>query len=132
VQITTPDIDPGKGLVPLNADTVDVARLVSDNICARTANSSFVTTGRGGMASSPNDKLSSDTNWEDWRLSRVDKQQAEQQSKPVPDLRLSSTPVVEAQEWIVNNSGHVELITYVPNAETRNFGSLSNQCQPAN
>ncbi|BAY50337.1 filamentous hemagglutinin outer membrane protein (plasmid) [Scytonema sp. HK-05] len=44
IQINTPETDPSRGLVPLTVDVVDVARLVDDNVCARTANSSFTYT----------------------------------------------------------------------------------------
>ncbi|NMF65512.1 hypothetical protein DP113_34380 (plasmid) [Brasilonema octagenarum UFV-E1] len=71
LQINTPDVDPSKGLVPLKVDVVDVARLVDENVCARTAKSSFTYTGRGGLPPSPNNTLNSDAVWEDWRLTAV-------------------------------------------------------------
>lgn len=117
VQVTTPDVDPSKGLVPLTLDVVDVARLVDDNICARTANSSFTVTGRGGISPSPNNSLSSNSSWEDWRMSEASKQP---RNVTVRDTHISNTSsptpnqFVEAQTWVIDKDGSVVLTTEAP------------------
>lgn len=63
VIFNTPDVDPRTGLVPLKIRLVDVASLVDDNICVRTAKSSFTYIGRGGLSPSPDNTLNSDALW---------------------------------------------------------------------
>ena len=132
VQINTPDVDPSRGLVPLKIDVVDVARLVDDNICARTAKSSFTYTGRGGLPPSPNNTLNSDVVWEDWQLTTVPRGTQEKGHRNRGGENNSSRPtqIVEAQGWIINQNGEVELIAYAPTATPHFVGSSSSGCQP--
>ncbi|QDL12866.1 filamentous hemagglutinin (plasmid) [Brasilonema octagenarum UFV-E1] len=148
VQINTPDIDPTKGLVPLTVDVVDVARLVDENVCARTAKSSFTYTGRGGLPPSPNNTLNSDAVWEDWRLTAVPRgnsgsplgirgQEGERErgreGEKLQNPNLVNTPtgeIVEAQGWVVNANGDVILVADVPAVTPHKVGSPSLGCQP--
>ena len=132
VQINTPDVDPSRGLVPLKIDVVDVARLVDDNICARTAKSSFTYTGRGGLPPSPNNALNSDVVWEDWQLTTVPRETQEKGHRNRGGENNSSRPnqIVEAQGWIINQNGEVVLTAYAPTATPHKVGSSSNGCQP--
>ncbi|GAB1544454.1 hypothetical protein NUACC21_71300 [Scytonema sp. NUACC21] len=134
VQVNTPDIDPSQGLVPLTVEVVDVGRLVDDNVCARTANSSFIYTGRGGLPPSPNNTLNSDTVWEDWRLTAVprgrggvteggsegERERRREGVRGGENLRnrdFVNTPIdeiVEAQGWVVNPYGDVILVANAP------------------
>ena len=132
VQINTPNVDPNKGLVPLNIDPVDVARLVDDNICARTAKSSFTYTGRGGLPASPNNTLNNDAVWEDWRLTAVPRAREGQRDMVQGGKNNSPRPtqIVEAQGWIINKHGEVTLTAYSPTATPHQIGSSSFGCQP--
>ncbi|AUB42206.1 Large exoprotein involved in heme utilization or adhesion [Nostoc flagelliforme CCNUN1] len=142
IQINAPDTDPSKGLVSLTTDVVDVARLVDDNICAKTANSSFTYTGSGGLPASPNNTLNSDAVWEDWRLTAVAKGregEKDQRSESLLGIReqggenksLSPNQIVEAQGWRINQNGEVILTAYAPTATPHKVGSSSSGCQSA-
>ncbi|WP_375504852.1 filamentous hemagglutinin N-terminal domain-containing protein [uncultured Nostoc sp.] len=142
IQINTPDTDPSKGLVSLTTNVVDVTRLVDDNICAKTANSSFTYTGSGGLPASPNNTLNSDAVWEDWRLTAVSKGREGEKDKGSESLlgirkqegenkSLSPTQIVEAQGWIINQNGEVILTAYAPTATPHKVGSSSSGCQSA-
>ncbi|MEH1919433.1 two-partner secretion domain-containing protein [Nostoc sp.] len=135
IQINTPDTDPSKGLVSLTTDVVDVARLVDDNICAKTANSSFTYTGSGGLPASPNNTLNSDAVWEDWRLTTVAKGREESllgiRKQRGENKSLSPNQIMEAQGWIINQNGEVILTAYAPTATLRKVGSSSSGCQSA-
>ncbi|MDZ8066251.1 MAG: filamentous hemagglutinin N-terminal domain-containing protein [Nostoc sp. DedQUE08] len=135
IQINTPDTDPNKGLVSLTTDVVDVARLVDDNICAKTANSSFTYTGSGGLPASPNNTLNSDAVWEDWRLTTVVKGREESllgiRKQRGENKSLSPNQIMEAQGWIINQNGEVILTAYAPTATLRKVGSSSSGCQSA-
>ncbi|BAZ10748.1 filamentous hemagglutinin outer membrane protein [Calothrix sp. NIES-4071] len=130
VQINNPDVDPSKGLVPLTIDVVDVARLVDNNICAKTdKNSSFTYTGRGGLPPSPNNTLNSDAMWEDWRLTSVpNPTEAKRDRGNSANNSSRSTQIVEAQGWIINNKGEVTLIAKAPTT-TLNKVDSSFDCQ---
>ncbi|AVH71561.1 two-partner secretion domain-containing protein [Nostoc sp. 'Lobaria pulmonaria (5183) cyanobiont'] len=138
IQINTFDTDPSKGLVSLTTDVVDVARLVDDNVCARTAKSSFTYTGSGGLPPSPNNTLNSDAVWEDWRLTAVPKGREGEKDKGnlqslvgIKGENNSSRPtqIVEAQGWIINQNGEVILTAYAPTATPHKVGSSSSGCQ---
>lgn len=126
VQVSTPDVDPSKGLVPLTLDVIDVARLVNDNVCARTVNSSFIVTGRGGIPSSPNNSFSNDLSWEDWRMLEVSKQQT---TLTVRETSISSASspisnqIIEAQGWMRNQDGTVILTSAAPVGLSRSYTS---------
>ncbi|BAZ18870.1 filamentous hemagglutinin family outer membrane protein (plasmid) [Calothrix sp. NIES-4071] len=117
VTFNVPNVDPSQGLVELPLDVVDVARLVNDNVCARTANSSFTVIGRGGIPSSPDNPAISNFSWEDWRLMQVSKQQRSVTVRNTPVLNTSSpasNQIVEAQRWIIDSDGDVILTAAAP------------------
>ncbi|RCJ38693.1 hypothetical protein A6770_39430 [Nostoc minutum NIES-26] len=132
LQINTPDVDPSKGLVSLIVDVVDVARLVDDNVCARTANSSFIYTGHGGLPPSPNNTLNTDAGWEDWRVTVVPRETEEQKDRKTVRENNSSRPtqIMEAQGWIINKNGEVTLTSNALIATPHEIGSSSVRCQP--
>ena len=139
LEINRPDIDPTQGLVSLTTDVVDVARLVEENICARTAKSSFTYTGSGGLPPSPNNTLNSDAVWEDWRLTAVPKGREGEKDKEnlqslvgIKEENNSSRPtqIVEAQGWIINQNGEVALTAYASTPTPHKIGSSSLGCQP--
>ncbi|RCJ42057.1 hypothetical protein A6770_35375 [Nostoc minutum NIES-26] len=131
IQINTPDVDPSKGLVSLTIDVVDVARLVDDNVCARTANSIFIYTGHGGLPPSPNNTLNTDAGWEDWRVTAVPRETEEQKDRKTVRQNnfLSPTQIVEAQGWIINKNGEVTLTSYPSTATPRKVANSSLGCQ---
>ncbi|ARV58808.1 hypothetical protein BZZ01_09295 [Nostocales cyanobacterium HT-58-2] len=131
VRINTPDVDPSKGLVPLKVDVVDVARLVDDNICTKTANSSFTYTGRGGLPSSPTNTLNNDAVWEDWRLTAVPTRGGENNSSLTSHPSPPPTQIVEAQGWVVNANGEVILVANVPVVTPHRLRNSPFGCQPA-
>ena len=142
LQINRSDVDPAKGLVSLTTDVVDVARLVDENICTRTAKSSFTYSGSGGLPPSPNNTLNSDAVWEDWRLTAVSKGKEGERDRGNSESPLgireqggennSSRPtqIVEAQGWIINKNGEVIFTAYPSTATPHKVGSSSLGCQP--
>ncbi|MBW4508208.1 MAG: filamentous hemagglutinin N-terminal domain-containing protein [Scytonematopsis contorta HA4267-MV1] len=120
VQINTPDVDPNRGVAELPQYLVNAAGLINQNFCARAYNSSFIITGRGGIAPTPFDVFTAETAWEDWRLNPSIQSQrvletegerlSEENEKVSPTTATSK--IVEAQGWIVNNKGQVELVAF--------------------
>ncbi|NER33196.1 MAG: filamentous hemagglutinin N-terminal domain-containing protein [Oscillatoria sp. SIO1A7] len=58
VEINTPEVDPGAGLVKLPETVVDITALVARDPCHHKDESEFIITGRGGLPPSPLDPLS--------------------------------------------------------------------------
>ncbi|NER98585.1 MAG: filamentous hemagglutinin N-terminal domain-containing protein [Symploca sp. SIO1B1] len=69
---------------------------------------SFINTGRGGLPPEPTEPLESSDLWEDVQLPRKTSTDA---------ANVPTTPsgqIVEAQGWIVNQEGHIELVAQLP------------------
>ena len=121
VSITTPGVDPSKGLSNLPVDTSDASKLVAEKCLADRQDSSFVITGRGGVPASPFDTINA-VNIPD-HLGSISNQTASNASNVItsraanPSDRLSNqTPdrIVEAQGWIINAQGQVSLVAQAP------------------
>ncbi|OKH51638.1 hypothetical protein NIES2101_17885 [Calothrix sp. HK-06] len=119
VNLNTPDVDINRGLVQLPVEVVDAAGLINQNFCAVTAGtgSSFTITGRGGLSSSPDSQLSSDTVWEDWQLTTVQHDHRPTTAKNFQlftPKRATPEPIVEANSWVKNEKGEIELTATPP------------------
>lgn len=86
VELRTPDTDPVKGLNPPETARVPPQPARSCQTSGQRA-SRFVITGRGGLPPSPRERVSSDYNFQG-----------------------ASEPIVEAQGWIINAKGEIELV----------------------
>jgi filamentous hemagglutinin family protein len=113
VDINTPDIDAAGGLLHLDRDPIDFARLISKNLCDPGDTSQFTVTGRGGFPRSPSEVIDSPLVWDDLqffgdRPNEVPRgsSQVESQSPLLSD----DLPIVEAQGWLVKESGQVVLV----------------------
>ncbi|MBW4510890.1 MAG: S-layer family protein [Scytonematopsis contorta HA4267-MV1] len=130
VQIKTPDIDTLKGTIVLPVDVVDGSRLINKNFCALAYDSRFVITGRGGLPPSPYD-IQEDyyTTWEDWRMNPVTQSQQNREQK-IQDLSGSvPAPIIEAQGWVTNNKGEVELVAFTPDVTPHNLQNAPIECR---
>ncbi|MBW4547992.1 MAG: S-layer family protein [Symplocastrum torsivum CPER-KK1] len=113
VTINTPDVDPSQGLVnlpdePANVEVAEGCQSAEEQVAIE-----FFNTGRGGLAPSPYEPLSSTEIWEDVPRST---QEAENLAAPtsasVPATRTDK--IVEAQGWLINETGKVVLVAEVP------------------
>jgi filamentous hemagglutinin family protein len=112
VQVTSPDVDPSRGLVELPETVSDPTQKVAQNPCRQGIGNEFFVTGRGGLPTDPNQTLSSDN-------VRVDLLQPVASSgnsgsatkKPVTTVTATRVP---AQGWIFNDKGQVVLTAYDP------------------
>ncbi|MBD1849138.1 S-layer family protein [Cyanobacteria bacterium FACHB-502] len=111
--------DPTRGLqlpeAPVNEPLLAQSCLPVTN--AASGRSSFVASGRGGLPPSPYNFLSSDDLWQDWRLTAVEPEAASDRSaavfSPAPAPSGSTVDIVEAQGWIRNAAGQIELVAQV-------------------
>ncbi|MEH2224455.1 S-layer family protein [Nostoc sp.] len=121
VRITTPDIDPTRGLVELPINLVDASRQIS-NACTpgtRQFQNTFVATGRGGLPMSPTEPLQDSSTVSAWVRLRPNAEKANTTTQPQPTA-VSTTPIaatipiVEASGWVIDRKGNIELIAQVP------------------
>ena len=104
VEINELEVNPAEALEELPVEVIDVTGLVEQNLCQQGQGSEFVLTGKGGTAPSP-------TQARDESVSEVDL------VKPVPFSEVEGAEeaekageIVEAQGWVVNDRGMVELV----------------------
>ena len=113
------NVDPSRGLVALPLNLVDTSNLISQQ-CSPTgkqSNSSFVSTGRGGLPPNPTGVLGGETVIS--RLATLD-QETSGQSTTAPAVREGKKPVeaiVEAQGWIIAPNGEVTLVANALNGQ---------------
>jgi filamentous hemagglutinin family protein len=118
-QLTTPFVDPTQSLTSLPTEIVDPSRQIVQNCRAVRGEggeeNKFIVTGRGGIPLSPNEPLRNEEaiapNWV-----TLDSQ-VKNHTPPTPTPPNSSTPepLMEANGWIMNEKGQVELIASAPN-----------------
>jgi filamentous hemagglutinin family protein len=109
VEITTPDVDPSRGLVGLPTDVVDASGLIASG-CGTpqiAARSEFIVTGRGGLPPTPSETLSSDTVWTDLRSATTTT--GNRSAEPLITQPTDTKLPVEAQGWVINDRGKVVL-----------------------
>ncbi|BAY70878.1 hypothetical protein DSM107007_11790 [Nostoc sp. PCC 7120 = FACHB-418] len=119
VQINTPDADPNKGLVELPSNLINASEQIAASCSPHRGlqRNSFVSTGRGGIASSPTDTLIDDAVLVGWTVlptqindsaDRIPEQHTQQ-------VNLSASPqIVEAQGWQIDRNGNVVLVAQAP------------------
>ncbi|MBE9040959.1 S-layer family protein, partial [Oscillatoriales cyanobacterium LEGE 11467] len=124
VDIQTPNVAPGMGLVALPAQLLDATGLLAQG-CDDYQGSQFIVTGRGGLPQDPTQPLRSRPVWSDWRPLEAGENGENAASGLIVD---SASSLVEATNWIVNGEGQVELIARIPGA--RSPWHREPTCQP--
>ena len=105
VQLNTPDTNPAAGLnnlpsAPANPQPIQGCQTITDE-----GDATFVDKGRGGLPPNPYEALSNGDIWEDVET----------------PTQLTENPrqIIEAQGWIINEKGNVELVADVAAARAR-------------
>ncbi len=130
VSINTPDVDPSRGVAELPGYVVNAANLIDQNFCARAYDSSFTITGRSGMAPSPYDILEDYTTWEDWRVNPSRRAGGGDVKKEEISAASSiPSPIIEAQGWVVNGKGQVELVALASNVTPHSLQNIPIECR---
>jgi large exoprotein involved in heme utilization and adhesion len=109
VDINTPGIDPNSGLVNLPAVPIDTQVAQGCTAGGSQAQSSFTVTGRGGLPQNPGEALNTDAVQVD--LVTLNPEAAQLSTKVVSTSPPSptSSPIVEATGWTMDNNGNVIL-----------------------
>ncbi len=132
-QLTTPGVDPSRGLVNLPTQITDASRQIVQNCRAsRTPEgeeNKFIITGRGGLPPSPNDPLQNDEAIAHWVTldSDIPKKNNITPESVTPSRPLP-TQLVEAQGWIINKQGQIVLTASSPTVTPQAEGFESAKC----
>jgi filamentous hemagglutinin family protein len=110
--LNTPNIDPSQGLIELPKNPLSTREQIT-NACENTGENTFVVSGRGGVSENPSQVLRSQRTWQDLRV-------LEQGNRPQALSTLSS-PIIEAQNWAIDENGRVSLVATLGQAESRSL-----------
>ncbi|HEY9835670.1 MAG TPA: S-layer family protein, partial [Vampirovibrionales bacterium] len=116
IAINTPEIDPSAGLVELSENIIDATQLVISTCGKGQQQSEFIVTGRGGLPPNPIEAISDEATWLDLRpriagvLSGANPQTSSVADASNPILSSPKPSLVEAQGWVVNAQGKMELV----------------------
>ncbi len=137
VTLNIQGIDPNRGLVRLPESFTQPSDQIATGCVAETGNS-FVVTGRGGLPEDPSHILRGRTLWQDLRSLDWDAESLEetghgenrQQSpssreeiNPEKNRISSHASIVEAQGWVIDADGTIELVADMPNNRLRGLES---------
>jgi filamentous hemagglutinin family protein len=129
VTFSASGVNPTQGLVELPQNVVNPEQLITANPCDRRSQNSFTATGKGGVPSSPNDVLSSDSAPFPWVQVEGSSKEEEARSQELPgtkpEAENSTAAVIPARDWAVNAAGDVILVGY--NSGSAGDGRLPRQ-----
>lgn len=130
VTLNTPDVDPSRGLAQLNGALVDPTQQIDQRCSPKESqrSNSFVSTGRGGLPSTPFEPLQKEDTPVRWvmvgqtatgerRAGTENRGQASSSRLPA----ASPTPIIEAQGWVQQPDGSIYLVAKAQTNEPRSF-----------
>ena len=113
VNINTSGIEPGRELIKLPIEIVDVSKLIERNLCSAGQEGEFIITGKGGLSPAPQDTLNTDAGWEDWRMVEENQVNNQQTTVPIKEVNLKNrdnlSTIIEAQGWLIAPNGNIVL-----------------------
>ena len=117
VEINTPDEENKLAIAELSADLTDASQQIVGN-CSWTRDNTFYVTGRSGIAKTPQEHIQDYTMWSDIR---------DLSSNQAEGRREKEERIIEANAWIINERGNVELVAVVP-SNNQNLGQVASSC----
>ncbi len=112
VEINVLHVDPTRGLTQLPISFPDPSKRIVTGCAATRRGDRFVVTGRGGLPEDPRVTLRSQVVTQDFRATAHRNADREREDKF--SLINPRSPIIEAQGWIVNQQGRVELVARSP------------------
>lgn len=115
IELNTLDVSPNQGLVELPVNLVDASQQIAQGCTPRRGQTnSFVVTGRGGMPLSPSEPLRQRAVITQW-VTLDEGIENERDAQDKPTLAANQQPIVEAQGWVVDERGDIQLVAQVAN-----------------
>ncbi|MEA5570107.1 filamentous hemagglutinin N-terminal domain-containing protein [Calothrix sp. UHCC 0171] len=127
VNLNTLDIDANRGLIKLPQEPQEPK--LAQGCKQKTARnqSQFTITGRGGLPVNPQESLRNHTVNADWISLENLEERSHLQHLP-KNHNISTTPIMEAQGWIVNNRGEIFLVANTPKPTNQNSALVTPSC----
>jgi large exoprotein involved in heme utilization and adhesion len=110
VAINILGVDPARGLGNLPAEPGVPEPLEGCQPRGRRGTGSFVNTGRGGLSPNPTEPLGSNEVWRDVQIPTQLTENSAHAEMPSTSPTRNPGTIVEAQGWIINEKGNVELV----------------------
>jgi len=107
VSLFFPQFTATEKLAILTAEFVDVNFLFRNNFCKISRDSKYTVTGKGGIPSRPEDDLSPDNTWSDWRL--IDSDNALKKAEVIKPKVSKNQELNLIQGWTRDSQGRVVL-----------------------
>ena len=138
ITLNTPDEENKLAIAELPANLTDASQQIVGN-CSWTRDNTFYVVGRRGIAKTPQEHIQDYTMWLDIRdlsnqssvISHPSGSQSLMGEIPKTALSHQSSPrqerIVEANAWIINERGNVELVAVVP-SNNQNLGQVASSC----
>ncbi|MCT7953971.1 two-partner secretion domain-containing protein [Laspinema palackyanum] len=137
VRINTPEVDPTSGLVELAVNLADPAQQIDSSCRSGQQQSEFIITGRGGLPPNPMEAISDEALLIDLgpqSLEELPRKNSRIPSESVASTSIESTSMeqlVEAEGWIMNSQGRMELVARNSRGRVQNSRGLAKQpCVP--
>ncbi|MGB7440489.1 MAG: S-layer family protein, partial [Coleofasciculaceae cyanobacterium] len=135
VDINVERINPSQGLESLPENLLDPTQLIALS-CAADAGNYFAVTGRGGLPQDPTNILRGGRIWRDLRLTRAggiggDGETGRWGDGEVGEVTTNysqPTQIIEAQGWVINSEGKVELVADSTGGKPSLSGNRNSGC----
>ena len=139
ITLNTPDEENKLAIAELPANLTDASQQIVGN-CSWTRDNTFYVVGRRGIAKTPQEHIQDYTMWSDIRDlnqaggSRQERSEPasaqdarERRPREAAGRREEQERIVEANAWIINEDGNVELVAVVPSSN-QNLGQVASSC----
>ena len=118
IAINELDVNPVEALEELPIEIIDVTELVAQNLCQQGQGSEFIVTGKGGVAPSPVRARNGEINEVDLVQPASNFESDLTSRDEQPFAPIETNEIIEAQGWIINDRGNLELIAQKTDAHS--------------
>lgn len=126
VTLNTPDVDPSRGLAQLIGTLIDPTQQIDQRCSPKGSqrSNSFVSTGRGGLPSTPFEPLQNEDTPAEWVVVEPKGERLSEnrgQSSSPPRSAASPAPIIEAQGWVQQPDGSIDLVAQAQTNQPHSF-----------
>ena len=111
IAINELEVNPAEALEELPTEIINVAGLVEQNLCQQAKDSEFIVTGKGGIAPNPSQARDGEISAVDLVEPATFEESEGRGKRPFAPTEVKEE-IVEAQGWMINDRGKVELVAH--------------------
>jgi len=116
IRISELAINPNNGLASLPGEPLPEVIEPKCQVGSRPGSNKFTVIGRGGLPSNPTQTFGYNRGWVDIRSETPGTENSSSSPVDIKPTRSAPKQIVEAQGWIINDKGQVELVAVAPQA----------------